>query len=659
MHLIKQNAFTQSLRHHTLSTVRRCEAKMYLRTSICLLSLLPLSAVFAPLANAQSSPGLTRQIDKYAPDRVLVKFRRGTLPLARQIAHANVGGQVERRFGIVEGLELVSLPSTTRVHDAVAAYQQQPDVEYVEPDYVVHATALPNDPKFSIMWNLQNTGQSGGTPGADVNAAAAWNLTTGSGSVVAAIIDTGIDYNHQDLVANVWSAAHPFSITDANGTISCPAGSRGFNAVANTCDPFDDNSHGTHVSGIIGAVGNNGVGVAGLNWAVQIMACKFLDATGVGIVSNAITCLQFVKTMKDSGVNIVATNNSWGGSDFSQALSDAIMAQQQDGILFVAAAGNDFSNNDLYPVYPANIFLPNVISVAATTRTDAVATFSNIGRRTVHLGAPGQEILSTLPGGIYGIDTGTSMATPHITGAAALMAAQSPSRDWRAIKNLILSGGAPKNSLAQTVTGRRLDLFGSMTCSGKTVSSRIAPIGDTTAAAVGAPVTIAMLNINCAQPAGTAQVTIAPGGQTLTLTDDGSGADIAAGDGIYSARWTPTTEGSYTLTFPGGEVIAVEVLDNYTYSPGAFNYRTITGTNLNLGDDVIGQVTSPFPIHFGNGSFTQLMVSSNGTISFTDNFSAFFNQGVGVGLPVPITLAAPFWMDLYPIPIPSRTCSGT
>lgn len=612
---------------------------------VCLFSMLLL-----PLANAQSTARAAKKIDKYAPDRVLVKFRRGTPLLSKQIAHDNVGGQVERRFGIVEGLELVSLPSTIRVHDAVRGYWQQPDVEYVEPDYILHATAVPNDPKFPLVWNLQNTGQNGGVPGADVNAAAAWNLTTGSDGVVVAIIDTGIDYNHQDLAANVWSSPQPFSITTANGTVACPKRSRGFNALANTCNPLDDNGHGTHVSGTIGAVGNNSLGVTGVNWTAQLMACKFLDANGSGVTSNAITCLQFVKMMKDSGVNVVATNNSWGGSDYSQALTDAIQAQEQDGILFIAAAGNDFSSNDLVPVYPASTFLPNVIAVAATTRTDSVAAFSNVGLRTVHLGAPGQEILSTLPGNTYGIDTGTSMATPHVTGAAALLAAQNPSRDWRAIKNLILSGGDQRSSLAQTITGRRLDLFGSMTCSGQTVSSRLEPVGDATAVAVGTPVTIAMLNINCGQPAGGMQVTVSPGGQILTLADDGKGADIAAGDGIYSAQWTPPGEGSYTLMFPGGEVVGISVLDNYSYVPTAFNYRTITGNNLNLGDDAVGQITSPFPIPFGNGSFTQLMVSSNGTISFTDNYSAFFNQGVGVGLPVPITLVAPFWMDLYPIP---------
>jgi hypothetical protein len=600
---------------------------------------------FQPVGRAQT--GIAA---KYAPDRVLVKFRRGTPVLSRQIAHAKAGAQVQRRFDMVDGLELVSLPSTIGVHEAIHAYRLQPDVEYAEPDYIIHAMATPNDPQFPLMWNLQNTGQSGGIPGADVNAAAAWNLTTGSSSVVVAVIDTGIDYTHQDLAANVWSAAQPFSMTAANGTVACPAGSRGFNALANTCNPLDDNGHGTHVSGTIGAVGNNSLGVTGVNWTVQLMACKFLDANGSGVTSNAITCLQFVKMMKDSGVDVVATNNSWGGSDYSQALTDAIQAQEQDGILFIAAAGNDFSNNDLVPVYPASTFLPNVIAVAATTRTDSAATFSNVGLRTVHLGAPGQEILSTLPGNTYGLDTGTSMATPHVTGAAALLAAQNPSRDWRAIKNLILSGGAQRSSLAQTITGRRLDLFGSMTCSGRTVSSRLEPVGDATAAAVGTPDTIAVLNINCAQPAGGMQVTVSPGGQILTLADDGNGADIAAGDGVYSAQWTPPGEGSYTLTFPGGEVVGVSVLDNYSYAATAFNYRTITGNNLNLGDDAVGQITSPFPISFGNGSFTQLMVSSNGTISFTDNYSAFFNQGVGVGLPVPITLVAPFWMDLYPVP---------
>lgn len=240
------------------------------------------------------------------------------------------------------------------IRDAVRAYRQNRNVLYAEPNYIYHALTTPNDPKFSQLWGLQNTGQNLGTVGADIHATQAWGLTTGSPNVVVAVIDTGIDYNHEDLRANVWSNPSAYSATIDGVSINCAGGTHGFNAISGTCDPLDDNEHGTHVSGTIGAVGNNGIGVAGINWSVQILACKFLDATGSGALSDVITCLDFVKAMKDRGANIVATNNSWGGDGFSQALSDAIQAQQKDGILFIAAAGNDSSNNDLAPTYPSD-----------------------------------------------------------------------------------------------------------------------------------------------------------------------------------------------------------------------------------------------------------------------------------------------------------------
>jgi subtilisin family serine protease len=194
---------------------------------------------------------------------------------------------------------------------------------------------------------------------------------TGSSNVVVAVLDTGMDYTHPELSGQVWTATAPFSASGDNGkAVNCPAGSHGLNAVAESCHPIDDNGHGTHVSGIIGAAGNNGVEIAGVNWNVTLLPCKFLDSNGSGDLSSAIGCLALIKSLKDSGVNIVTTRNSWGGFDASQALHDAISAQLSGGILFIAATGNNFSSNDLYPVYPANFALPNVISVAATDSND-------------------------------------------------------------------------------------------------------------------------------------------------------------------------------------------------------------------------------------------------------------------------------------------------
>ncbi len=346
-------------------------------------------------------------------------------------------------------------------------------------------------------------------------------------------------------------------------------------------------------------------------------------------------------------MNIVATNNSWGGGGFSQALYDAIDAHRQRGILFIAAAGNSNLDNDTASFYPANYYLPNIIAVAATTSTDARASFSNFGRRTVHLGAPGDQILSTTPNNTYGTLSGTSMATPHVTGVAALLKAQDGTRDWRAIRNLILAGGDNKSSLSNTVTQKRLNAFGSLNCTNSTILSRLQPIGNVVTTSAGTPIDLAVLNINCAAPNGSVSVTVDPGGTMVTLQDNGLQTDQAAGDGVYSGQWTPPGQGTYTLTFPGGDVVTVAILIPYNVSSTTFNYRTITGTNLNFGDDSSALITPPFPIRFGGGSFSSLYVGSNGNVNFSGPFTDYSN----VSLPTTTigTLVAPFWDDLYAV----------
>jgi subtilisin family serine protease len=594
------------------------------------------------------------QFPKYRSDRVLVRFRPGVDRSRMQAFHAKLGDKVVSEPASVDRLQIVQIAAGATVKDAIKSYRSNPDVLYAEPDYLVHALETPNDPFFSSQWNLQNIGQNGGTPGADIRATEAWNITTGSASVVIAVLDTGIDYTHPDLAANVWTSSVSFSGVDQYGvTIQCGPGSHGFNAVAGTCDPMDDNDHGSHVSGIMGAAGNNGIGVAGVDWSMQILPCKFLDASGEGDLASAISCLDVVEQLKDAGVNIIATSNSWGGATFSQALQDAVQAQMQDNILCIAAAGNDFADNDAVPEYPASIALPNVISVAATDNKDQVATFSDLGRHTVHLGAPGVNILSTTPNDTYSVFSGTSMATPHVAGVAALLKAQDPTRDWRAIKNLILAGGDTIASLANTITGKRLDAYGSLTCSNANVDSRLQPVPSTISGSVNSPITLSVLNINCASGAGDVTVQVSPGGQSVTLLDDGTGADLAPGDGIYTAQWTPQNAGSYALTFPDSSVVDVEVLNSYGATQVASSYQPITGTNLNLSDDSVAAIASPFAIPFGGGSFTNLYVSSNGTISFTDAFSDFSNWSLAPGgfpdfVQRPTTLVAPFWMDLDP-----------
>jgi subtilisin family serine protease len=563
-------------------------------------------------------------------------------------------------FETVDGLVVLTLPEGLDVPTARSLAKTLDGVAYAEPNYLVTTgVTFPNDPSFADLWGLHNLGQNGGTPDADIDAPEAWDFVTGSPGVVVAVLDTGIAYTHPDLTANMFRNEAECIANgvddDLNGYIDdC----HGIDTANGDSNPLDDNQHGTHVAGSIGATGNNGVGVAGVNWQVKLMPCKFLGANGVGDTADAITCLEYVAAMKDRAVNpvnVIATNNSWGGIEFSQALYDAVEVQRQKGILFIAAAGNGGDDNvgddnDTTPDYPAALDLPNVIAVAATTRNDGRPSFSNYGRRTVQLGAPGSEILSTGLANGYATLNGTSMASPHVAGVAALLEAQNPSRDWRAIRNLILSGGDTTGAMTGvTVTGKRLNAFGSVNCSGATVFSRLKPFADIVSTTTGSPITVSALNIECAAGRGNVAVTISGGG-TLTLVDDGVAPDQAAGDGIYSGSYTPSAAGTRVLTFPDSTTITVHGLSptSYAVQSTAFIYRTIGGTNLGLSDDTSAAVAAPFPINFGGSAFNTLYVSSNGTINVTSPHNVFDNA------PLPTTtantLVAPFWDDLNPSP---------
>ncbi|MEO8034451.1 MAG: FG-GAP-like repeat-containing protein, partial [Acidobacteriota bacterium] len=348
-----------------------------------------------------------------------------------------------------------------------AALQNNPNVAYVEPNYIVHSSDTPNDPSYPQLWGFKNTGQAvngyTGTPGADISAEMAWTVTKGSSSIVVGVVDTGVDYTHPDLAANIWS--NP----GGKGNIACAAGTHGFNAITRTCDPRDDNSHGTHVSGTIGALGNNSLGVVGVNWVTSIMALKFLDSGGYGNTADAIAAIDFAVQAKIDGVNVRVLSNSWGGGDFSKALLDEINKANEHDILFVASAGNDNSNNDLYPKYPASYTTPNMIAVAATDNRDALAWFSNYGATRVHLAAPGVDILSCRPGGNYQYLSGTSMAAPHVSGVAALVLAKTPGLTTAQVKSAILDNTDPIPGVnGKTVTGGRLN-------AAKAVGAQIAP----------------------------------------------------------------------------------------------------------------------------------------------------------------------------------------
>jgi subtilisin family serine protease len=373
---------------------------------------------------------------------VLVRFKPGvSLAEIRRIAARN-NDVLEDEIESVKGLVSIDDKDNADAEVTAEQYSAMSDlVEYAQPNYEIQLdptdpiskkdlvyrpnSSTPNDPKFGDQWALNNVGQDGGKELADIGALQAWVKTHGSDKVVVAVLDSGVDYTHKDLVANIWN--RPDSIPQyADDELGSFDDVHGFDADANAGDPMDDNGHGTHCAGIIGAEGDNGEGIAGVNWNVSIMPLKFLGRGGFGTTKNAIEAINYAIDRKQKGVNVRVINASWGSTQYSRALEDAIRAAGEQGILFVAAAGNNGTDNDRRAHYPSNYDLPNVISVAALDRNDAMASFSNYGVKTVHIAAPGREILSTWLGDAYREASGTSMAAPHVSGVAALILASEP-----------------------------------------------------------------------------------------------------------------------------------------------------------------------------------------------------------------------------------------
>ncbi|VAW51304.1 Serine protease, subtilase family, partial [hydrothermal vent metagenome] len=391
-------------------------------------------------------------------DGILVRFKSGVSNATRQQVLGSAGCSETKQFGLVQGLSHASVQSGMHMHAALNNLQANNAVLYAEPNYIVTAAAIPNDPRFGALYGLNNTGQTGGTVDADIDAAEAWDTQTGT-RVIVGVIDSGLDYNHEDIVGNVWrntgEIANNGIDDDRNGFID---DIRGWDFANNDNNPFDDNDHGTHVSGTVAAVGNNGIGVTGVNWSAQIMPLKFLNAQGAGTTANAISALDYAVMM---GARI--TNSSWGGGPFSRALFDSIANAQAAGHLFVTSAGNAGSNNDVTPTYPASYNLNNIIAVAATDDDDRLANFSSFGRVSVDLGAPGVAILSTTPGNTYSSFNGTSMASPHVAGAAALLLAADPTLSVAGLKAALLDNVDTIAALAGiTVTGGRLNVGNAM-----------------------------------------------------------------------------------------------------------------------------------------------------------------------------------------------------
>lgn len=426
----------------------------------------------------------------FIPGEVLVKVKPGMMGkfLAKK---SFLGAEVKKELNLLAGDYLLIKSHNKSTQGLISDLNNLSEVAFAEPNYIYKAigstpsvesllarnvkelqsAAAPQDALYGKLWGLNNTGanepdRSGGyssTPGlagADVDAERAWSITKGDKKVVVAVIDTGIDYNHPDLKNNMWINEKEIPGNgiddDSNGYVDDVYG---WNANAKNGDPMDGNDHGTHCAGTIGAEHNNGLGVAGVMGEVSLMAVKFLSDEGSGSLADAVVAIDYATKM-----NVDIMSNSWGGGGFSKALEDSIKAAKDKGIVFVAAAGNDGTNNDSRPTYPANYQVDNVISVASHTAQDNLSSFSCFGKRTVHVAAPGSNVLSTTPGGEYKVFSGTSMATPHVSGVIGLLIAEKGRMPVVDLRNRLMATTVPTSAYRKTTAaGGRVSAYNFLT----------------------------------------------------------------------------------------------------------------------------------------------------------------------------------------------------
>lgn len=564
---------------------------MKTKLSIITLALLPcLAAAKLPDVNS------TTQKVTASSDSIIVKYKKNASPKMRKQARSLVkakisdsnNDEIDDNFTSLFSGRLAKFKvSGMSAKEAIERLKSHQAIEYVEPDYRVSIASIPNDPRFEDLWGLNNEGQTGGTVDADIDAPEAWSISTGSRDIVVGVIDTGVDYSHPDLAANAWVNSGEIAgdgiDNDGNGYIDDV---HGINAITDAGDPMDDEGHGTHVSGTIGASGNNGVGIVGVNHDVSIAGCKFLAADGTGSTSGAIKCIDYMVGLKNSGVNLRVLNNSWGGGGYSQALADAITASEQADILFVAAAGNDAVDNDVNPHYPSNYENDNVLSIASTDSRDNMSGFSQWGLTSVDMGAPGSAILSTIPGGGYASYSGTSMATPHVAGAAALVLSVNPDLTSLELKELLMSSGDANAALnGKTVAGTRLNVNQAVIDADPTPGFKLSVSPVSQQATVGDTVTYTFTIGSVAQW---------DGDVSLALAADLTDASLSA-----------------TTARPGDEVV-LTVATNSDTQWGNYDFTVTASTDEQVKDQTVSLMLQPA----GLNDFTY---SSNERVEIPDN----------------------------------------
>lgn len=561
---------------------------------------------------------------------VLVRFKSGVRAPQVDAVLAAEGARAIKHYWINDVWRLQVSRDVTEV---LASLGSNPLVEYANPNYVVHALAMPNDPGFGDLYGLHNTGQNGGTPDADIDAPEAWDLATDAGSVLIGVIDTGIDYNHPDLAANVWT--NPNEIPgngvddDGNGYVDDV---HGINAITGTGDPMDDNKHGTHVSGTIGAVGNNGIGVTGVDWKAKLLACKCLNASGTGNAADATECVQYTTAM---GVKL--TSNSWGGGGFDQGLRDAIQAAGSAGILFVAAAGNNNADNDVTPFYPSGYASSNVIAVAATDRKDQRATFSSYGVTSVDVAAPGVDISSTIPVamGSYGILSGTSMATPHVAGVAALVWSQFPTLTSDDVKDRILLTTESKPGLVgKVLSGGRINAYQALTA---TIAAPHVFYVSPAAAYAGDTLTLMGARFGAAQATGS----VAVGGRTAAITSWSNDAVV-----VTVPDDLPGGPNAVVVTTPTGIADASTFTMLVPYYTRSLVTQDLVGGGVAQNwrdDDGCWSYALPFLFEYFGNFYASVYVCSNGILDFGGPNLEYKNSDANLGKR---PIVAALWDDL-------------
>lgn len=445
--------------------------------------------VLLGISTLAMATGLAAAEAPYVPGEIIVKFKegRGNFFLkSKNYSSLGIKGQREIKLSY-DRLSVLKISSDKSIVSTLTALKNNPDIEFAEPNFIYKVDPIkeknlltkrvqkspfedfsavsPDDPDFGKLWGMRNTGSNEpkgkvGIEGADINALKAWEITKGSRAIRIAVIDTGVDYNHPDLKSNMWINSKEIPNNgiddDGNGYID---DIYGYDFANNDSDPMDGNGHGTHCSGTIGAVHNNQTGVSGVMADVSIMAIKFLGDDGSGSLEGALKAIDYAVMM-----DVDLMSNSWGGGGRSEALYEAIKRASEKGIIFTAAAGNSTSNNDSKPAYPASYQLPNIVSVAALTAQNELASFSSYGKGSVHIAAPGHNILSTISGGKYDVFSGTSMATPHVSGVLGLLLAKEGRMSHELLRERLTMTGVPVAGLrGKTLTASRIDAYNLLT----------------------------------------------------------------------------------------------------------------------------------------------------------------------------------------------------